>query len=488
MGQRLWTRVLGEGLVVAVLFGGPRLVAQEPEPETGVSAESEPEAEARTPRKSEPIGDRLAADLAGIQVPLEAKRAKVIEALERRIESTEDETERERLQTDLETFVVSEVLPASAPNEAKEFADVRTRQLGLERAAVQRAIAAYEKDGNGEAAAQLGEELQRIEERLDEVAWRDLRCYPGFPNALARSGFAWEGTTLVSPADKAAVLRLLSPLDGTLYSHYELRLELERMSGTGTLRVLFPMPDRPQPDRELGSFVIDAGQGSTSGLERADGAESKFATTHRGSLLDQGESVVVVMNCRNDRIRVTVDGKEVCDFDDVKHLRLPKALQSQFRDATNSVHLLTPEGSQFRVVGAGFRIVTAQTQAVADRYVPRAGMPTDQLPLHAVWRGKNEDGGDVTLKVIARNQALRTARIELRGSNGWLVRIAVTTNASGSQFQLGDAKRYDAKVKLFDESGSGTVNGSHIKVWWRWRNAKAEGKGVYKNSFSGKAR
>jgi hypothetical protein len=480
MEQRSWMRGLIECLVVPVLLGSSLLPAQEPEPDTPAAAEVD------APRKSEPIGDRLIVDLQAIHEPLEAQRAKVIQALEIRIEGAEDEAERQRLKTDLETFVVSEVLPASAPKEAKEFEDVRTAALGRERAAVQRAIAAYEKAENGEAATKLGEDLQRIEERLDEVAWRDLRCYPGFVNSMARSGFVWEGTTLVSPVDKAASLRLPSPLDTTLYSHYQLRFELERVSGTGSLRVLFPMPDCPPPDRALGSFVIDASNGGTSGLENADGAESRFATTHSGALLDQGNAVVIVMTCKNDRIRVAVDGSEVCDFDDVKHLRLPKALQAQFRDAMSSVHLLPADGAQFRLLGAGFRVVTAQTLATAARYVPRQGLPEDCLPLRSVFRGHNANGVGVTLKVIARNQALRTARIELRGKNGWLVRIDVTTNANGTQFQLEDAKRYDAKVKLFDESGSGTVNGDHIKVWWRWRNAKAGAKGVYEDSFSGK--
>ena len=92
----------------------------------------------------------------------------------------------------------------------------------------------------------------------------------------------------------------------------------------------------------------------------------------------------------------------------------------------------------------------------------------DQLPVGRVWRGAEAGGRRLTVKVIARNVAAKTATLRLLADGGWKFDVDVTTDKTGSTFQVRDARRVDQPVRITGESGRGRASKSEIAFRLIW--------------------
>jgi hypothetical protein len=337
------------------------------------------------------------------------------------------------------------------------------------------------------ATAYVGERLESLREAHELASWKDLRCGPKFAAAVANAGFTWDGPSILSPEGKRGTMRVPSWLDREAYE-YEVRFEVERMAGDGPLTLLFPLAGRPQP-RDLGAFVMDGEQGTTCGFDGRDRKPlSETGEARQEPLLRKEQPMVVHLTCRTSHVRVEVDGTSVASLKDLNRLHLPKPLRDQFADKLDALHVRTAEGTRFRFRGLGWRLLPKH-----DKDVPLASTQAkrvqDMMPLGTTWTGKSHrDEVAVTAKVVARNQVARTATLDLRGHgrNRWNVRIAVSTNANGTTFEIDGAQRKDAKVAIYNETGNGTVANGTITMKWDWKNSTRGKKGYSEDGFSGR--
>lgn len=436
------------------------------------------------PAPADPIGTALQADLDEADAVYESQRADLQQRLEQAYELA-SEVDRERLELELESFQLSGVLPASIPDKARELAFARRQRLQARRGVLAAAVKQYQRRGLDEAATENQALLDEVDQQLELASWHDLRCLTLFAKAAATSGFAWQGAALMSPPDRPGILRLPSDMDGEgLIAAYQVRLEVERVSGEGPLRLFFALPNRPAPDRELAALVLDE-----SGRTQFDAVRKQGSgPTHDGALLVEGVPSVVLMTCEHDGIRVEVDGKEVLAHDQLNDLQMPSGWRKRLADNNRSFHVVTPADTRFRILGASFRAMPQRPLTAPAAATASGDLPEDQMPLGKVWRGKRDDGLRVTARVVARNQRAKVATIDLRGSDGWHVIVPVRTDARGADFTIGDVRRRDAKVKIFDESGSGNAGLSGMEMKWRWNNlrnhpCKGKKKGVAEGSF-----
>ncbi|MBL9077286.1 MAG: hypothetical protein JNL08_07280 [Planctomycetes bacterium] len=423
---------------------------------------------AQQPPADDPIAAHLARRLAVVDAAYEGKRAELQQQLESQLDAA-GPADQERLLLELESFELGGILPASRPEPARQFAHERRKRLLTLQFELRKAAEAYARRGDDAAAAEHRTLLDDVEEQLELTTWLDLRCRSDFAAAVAQSGFAWQGASLASPAERGGVLRLPSDMDREgLIAHYQLRLEVERTSGTGPLRLFFALPDRPEPDRELAAVVFDdAGDVTRFDAVRA----SRSANSHQGRLLEPGKSSTIVLTCKNDRIGVEVDGQRVLDHDEVRHLLTPPAWGAKLGNR-RSFHLVTEAGTQIRLLSASFRAVPPPAPDAPAAIDVTAGLAEDQMPLGRVWRGALDNGLKVTARVVARNQRARTATIDLRGSNGWNVCIPVRTDGRGADFTIGDVRRLDAKVRIYNESGKGKAGAGGMVMDWKWDNVR----------------
>ena len=420
--------------------------------------------------------------VAKFEVKIAEAREALLAELRRRIEAATDEAVQKRLEFDLQAFESEEILPASLAKEARKFAEVRATQRRLMVTAANKERDRFEKADDQGRVARMDEVLEELLERRDLAAWTDLRCHDDFEDSIGKCGFAWQGAAVVPKDGKGGLLRVPSSLDGTLHEHYQLRFVVERVAGEGPLRILFPLSGSVE-QRELGMFVLDAANGR-SGLDGVDKqAFDDNETTHRGRLLGDEESTEIVLDCKANRVRVEVDGKQIVDFGNMRVLSLPPAYRARFANRSSSIHLLTEDDATFAVSAIGFRPVNdAEVMGNAGNGV-RARNVADQLAVGRTWRGKTGRGLAVTAKVVGRNRASRTATIELKGKNGWHVRLTVkSTGENGSQFEIERAARLDAPVKLTRAGGNGHA-GSHLQLKWEWANHRAGKDGYYEDSF-----
>lgn len=414
---------------------------------------------------------------------VEAKE-KLVGLLSDRIADEKDAARKEQLELELDAFVTEGVLPASEAQEAIDFRGVRHRALGVNVLRLETLMQKPWVRESEAATAYVGERLESLREMHELASWMDLRCDSKFAAAVTRSGFTWEGPSILSPEGKSASLRVPSRLDSDPHE-YELRFEVERMAGDGALFVMLPLPGR-RDDRDLGAFVLDGEQGTTCGFDGQDRKPlSETGEVRQEPILRKEQTMVVHATCRTSRIRVEVDGQLVGAIKDLNRLHLPKNLQSQYADSRNALHVRTTNGTRFRFRGLGLRLLDGETSRAALASAPAKGV-VDLMPMGTTWRGELHKGDvGATAKVVARNQPAGTATLAIRAQNGWDVRMAIRTNRNGSAFEIGDTKRKDAKVKIFGESGNGTVANGHITMNWDWKNT-VRGRGYSENGFSGK--
>lgn len=435
----------------------------------------------------DPISTDLANQLTRLEKELEQKRADLCARLESAIETAGEA--KERLEMELEGFSVGGILPVSLAKEAREFMVARRNNLGYRLRQLEIAIQRYDSAGATEKADGLRDEAEALQDELDVYSWEDLRLRPNFEAALEKARFTLDKSHIVSPAEGEAVLRLPSPLDGKVRP-YELRFEIERIAGTGPLRILLPLANRAEDNPELAALVIDGGGGRTTGLEcHRRGSLADNRNNHDGVVLAPDTPVVVVISVRPNRIQVGADQTRVVDCTTPKELTCPESLTRMLGGARSSLHLITDQGSRFRIVSAGYRgLPSAEARATTRATARRKDMPKDQLPLGSVWTGATDKNKSVIARVVQRNQRCETATIELRGAGGWRVRIPVKTNDSGTKMQIGNVRRLDAKVSIFDESGSGAVGSGVMELRWSWKNRSSERRGFYEDHFYGKRR
>lgn len=426
-------------------------------------------------------GQRLKKALEVAEADLQKARAQLIAEVKKSIEGAKDATRKDRLTADLLLFEKDAFLPASAPAPALEYQHAYKRYATKVATSYEAAITAYTAADNAEAADKLDDAYAEACERSHLSEFRDLRCFTGFDEGANKSGAKWDGPFLALPAEGGKALRVASPLDQRLEDRYQLRLQVQRTSGDGPLRVLFPIPGCPDP-RQLGAIVIDAAGGACSGIDGAGASSLQSTKRSQGAYaLGEGKTATVVLTCRTNRIVAEVDGVEVADFDEMRSLRLSDDLTAKFASATNSFHVLPGEKTQFRVEAIGYRVLPepgAGKAAVAA--AARKGVE-DMMPAGRVWT-RDRDGG--TVKVIHRNQSARTATLSFRIGR-WHTHLTVKTNASGSSFELENARRLDDRVRLDNESGNGAASADRIELLVNWSNHRGNKQGFHKGKFIG---
>lgn len=439
--------------------------------------------------KPDPLAGAKRREFETWQAKWDAARARVLKELEAKLAATADPAAKSLLEIELASFEVGDVLPASLPEEARRYQNERAQALKHLHGIL--ANVGDRKIGDAAVAEELAGQLDRVREKMELATWEDFRCQKDFAHQFKLSGFAWQGPTIVPPKARDSRLRLPSRLDGTESpAQYQLRFEVVRVDGEGPLQLIFPLPGDPAYP-EMGMLVLDGDGGSTSGLASIGGKSFQDNSwTYRKPVLRKDELVDVVLTCETNRVRVEVDGAEVIDFPEMKRFTLPRELKqlSEFQSG-KSVYVQIPAGSSFHIASFGFRPGADQQQQSATVSAETSGerLPEDQLPLHRVWRGKNDKGVATTAKVIARNQARRTATIELRAANGWHVRMDVDADdAAGKQFQVGNTRRLDAKVRIDGEGGNGSASSNGIHISWNWHNHRGQRDGYYEGWFKGK--
>jgi hypothetical protein len=92
----------------------------------------------------------------------------------------------------------------------------------------------------------------------------------------------------------------------------------------------------------------------------------------------------------------------------------------------------------------------------------------DQLPMGRTWRGTDDSGAPMTIRVVARNVANGTATLRLAANNGWKFDVDVTTKNGGKTFEVRNARRVDQRVRITRESGSGRASKSEVAFGFTW--------------------
>lgn len=430
----------------------------------------------------DPVEQRLLTKLAEWEGEITAARDALRQVLVDAIAKEADEAMRKRRELDLLAFDGDGLLPATALAAARKFEQKRKEVVSRMDLRLRADVEQLAKKSAVEAANRCAEKLDLVQARLDESRYRDLRCTDRFAEAVTKSGFAWDGAELVSPKDAAASLRIPSELEEQLHDRYQCVFEIERVEGDGPLRILLPVPGCTEP-YELATLVLDA-KGGRCGLESVGGQRFDGKASGQGQWLRPGDPTVIEVCCKTNGITVRVDGNEVLDFDRMKQLR-SSADVDKLSLARRSLHVVTSPGTRFRLNRAGFRAMADASPAATAPWRQRVAAVADELPVGRSWSGKTDGGAVTNAKVVARNQALRTATLVLKAGNGWHVRLAVKTNASGGQFEIVNATRLDAPVLLNRESGNGSASASGIHIVWRWANHRGGNDGIYEGWFKG---
>ena len=92
----------------------------------------------------------------------------------------------------------------------------------------------------------------------------------------------------------------------------------------------------------------------------------------------------------------------------------------------------------------------------------------DQLPVGRVWRGTDDSGAAMTISVVARNVAGKTARLRVKANNGWTFEVDVITENGGSKFRVSNARRVDQRVRITREGGGGRASKTEIAFGLTW--------------------
>jgi hypothetical protein len=92
----------------------------------------------------------------------------------------------------------------------------------------------------------------------------------------------------------------------------------------------------------------------------------------------------------------------------------------------------------------------------------------DQLPVGRVWRGTDDSGAAMTVTVVARNVAGKTARLRVKANNGWTFEVDVITENGGSTFRVRNARRVDQRVRITREGGGGRASKTEIAFGLTW--------------------
>ena len=92
----------------------------------------------------------------------------------------------------------------------------------------------------------------------------------------------------------------------------------------------------------------------------------------------------------------------------------------------------------------------------------------DQLPMGRTWRGADDEGTPMTIRVVARNVANGTATLRVAANNGWKFDVDVTTKNGGKTFEVANARRVDQRVRITRESGSGRASKSEVAFGLSW--------------------
>ena len=334
----------------------------------------------------------------------------------------------------------------------------------------------------------MRERLAVHQETLDLASWDDLRCNDAFERNMEMAGLVWKGTAVLTPVDRDVMFRVPSRLDHKKLENYQLRMAVERVQGDGPLRICFPLSGYQTNDNpDVGVLVLDGGQGGTSGLDiiGKQGFENN-STTKPGSSarLAKGDVVDVIVTYRPSLVQVHVDGEKIVDCDEVKRLHLPNSLKLT---SFSSPVLILPRGTQFRIVCLGLRDIPDIASVSRGSSSQGKGPQEDLLSKGAICHGRDYDNNPCTMKVLERNQAAGTARLEFSKPNGWKISMIVNEVAkNGSGFEVGDIKRLGARVKIWDEKGRGSASATRFHIIASWKNAHPGEKGFVEFSFSGR--
>lgn len=421
-----------------------------------------------------------------VEAALQQRRVELATALQGKIDKETDSARKERLDDELIALEKLDVLPTLAKEEAKIYSDGRRNCLVQLQKVLGSALTKLTSEGDEAAERKLAEDLDAARERFEAALWNDLRHRPGFEDAVTRAGLVWSDAALVQPKGKD--LRFSAPplFQGENRSnHYRLRIGIERTSGAGPMRIVFPVAGT-RPD--LGVLVLDGDGGGSGWVVNVKG--NRVAKYDGGKRLGEGEVTTIEIDCSLRRLGVSIDGTEVIGYDDMLKLALSKATAEELgiQGSGSGLLFLAPNTTNFRIVSLGLREVDDQAKAkpLESKFVGGV-LPTDVMPLGRVWTGslKMDSKAPTTLKVIARNQRMRTATLDLRAKGGWHVTMRVrSTNASGSAFEIVDVVRHDDKVQLVDETGGGKI-GTQLDMNWSWRRLKGDTTKQWKNGFTG---
>jgi hypothetical protein len=157
------------------------------------------------------------------------------------------------------------------------------RLAGLSKLKVEKRLAELDPGGSGPKEIQL---LKLVDPAKDQVV-----------------GSWVKGDGLLSPA---GVVHALIQIPYSPPEEYDLKLEVERKAGTGSIDIGLAV------GQSQFLVVIEGWGDNTCGVDRIDGKDSNAnETTIRGAFLAAGKPNSIVCSVRKDSLLVTIEGKEI---------------------------------------------------------------------------------------------------------------------------------------------------------------------------------
>ncbi|MCA8951979.1 MAG: hypothetical protein KDE27_20890 [Planctomycetes bacterium] len=448
---------------------------------------------------SDEIGKQYATRRSKAEGELDAARDELLAEFAKAIDAEQNARRKQRLEAELAAFETTDLTPAllrkGAIDDWNKARQSFLRKLSHE---AKQTAAAYDKAGNSDAAEEFARLRDDFEDEVDDAAWTDVRRHRNFENSVGRAGASWDGTSVLAADGQELKLRVPSALDGAgrFPDWYQARFDIERVAGTGPLRILLPLHSSELAPR-VAVLVLDGGNGTARGLETVAGRafDSDYnPTAGQGSVLEQGRVVRIQVTCGRKLLRVETDDATIVDFDEPRTVATPRELLPRFEKSLNAIHLLAAPEARFRIASLAFR-------SGADKDEPQVGTRAggrgrtssasgdDWLAKGRTFRGRIEDGLRTTAVVVARDRARKTATIQLRGANGmrWAFHV-IGTNATDSQFRIDKVRRLDTnRVKIYEEGGSGSVGSERIELRFHWHNRHGGARKYIEGSYTGKS-
>lgn len=428
-------------------------------------------AEAQDASAVRDVGERLTAAMRRFDREAAAARKDLLDALARIQRAAKERDLAERCEADRQAFETAQLLPASAPAEARTFERALLRSAERLEDAYTEAVTRYRALGEAAAADRADAELTDLCRRHAALREQDLRAQVILKASTTSmpSSWAWQQGTLINAAEAPAALRLPPPESDGFPAAYLLTLEVARLQGEGELLLAFPLTTAGR--RSLGLLALRPGE-----VQLVGGGSDELDVIRDKALLSADAPVSVTIEVDAAGTSVQLGGAKVLTADRDTAMPIPEELRPVFADATTA-HLWVSQGMQCRIRRILFAPAAAPPREA--QAAEAAAPPAPLLPEDSEWKGSwdgsgVQDGDCRSMVVVARDG--KAATLDVTTNRGAVFRFELEIKGKAIRVTNMIHRKSAGReiLALSDVHGSGAVTKDGFSFSFTVRRSQAK--------------